>query len=279
VSESALRVSRADREKFLEQGYLAIPDVVPAELCAAVIDAMCEFLGVDPDDPDTWHRHLAQGHGIVPLHHHQALWAVRQLPAVHGVFSDLYGTEKLWVSQDRVSFKVPAHVHADGFRMDAVHWDGDPRGSDGLSMQGLVYLTDTPADKGAFAMVPSLFRMLDTWLATPRSDAEIRRPDVSGHALVPVPGARGTLVVWNRRMPHTSLANRAQTPRLVQYVTMVPAREDAVAERDANVRNCLEKRPPYWAIRQKVPGQLDPEPGPPVALTALGRRLVGMDTW
>jgi ectoine hydroxylase-related dioxygenase (phytanoyl-CoA dioxygenase family) len=96
---------------------------------------------------------------------------------------------------------------------------------------------------------------------------------------VPVPGARGTLVVWNRLMPHTSLANETDEPRLVQYVTMTPAREEAVAERGANVRGCLEKRPPAWAIRQRVPGQQDPEPGPPVALTALGRALVGIDDW
>jgi hypothetical protein len=120
------------------------------------------------------------------------------------VFSLLYGTARLWVSQDRVSFKVPARVHADGFRMDAVHWDGDPRCSDGLAMQGLVYLTDTPAEKGAFAMVPSLYRTLDQWLSTPRSDENVRRPDVSGHALVPVPGARGSLVVGSAHATPTS---------------------------------------------------------------------------
>ena len=109
--------------------------------------------------------------------------------------------------------------------------------------------------------------------------AEIRRPDVSRFALEPVPGKRGTLVVWNRLMAHTSLANETDEPRLVQYVTMTPARDDAAVEREANVKNCLEKHPPFWALRQKVPGQLDPEPGPPVVLTALGRKLVGIDPW
>jgi len=80
-------------------------------------------------------------------------------------------------------------------------------------------------------------------------------------------------------MAHTSLANETDEPRLVQYVTMTPARDDATAEREANVKNCLEKHPPFWAVRQKVSGQLDPEPGPPVELTALGRKLVGVDRW
>ena len=296
----APRVTAADRARFIEQGYIAVPDVVPADYCERVIEAMCAFIGVDHRDPSAWSRYPKQGHGIVPLHHHQALWDVRQLPVVHDVFSALYGTEKLWVSQDRVSFKIPSRLIPNGFRMDPPHWDGDPRlafanagaaqaasarnpgaapRDRALAMQGLVYLTDTPAAKGAFAMVPDLYRSLAEWLATPRSDEEIRRPDVSQFALEPVPGARGTLVVWNRLMAHTSLANDTDEPRLVQYVTMTPARDDASAEREANVKNCLEKHPPFWALRQKVPGQLDPEPGPPVVLTALGRKLVGIDAW
>jgi hypothetical protein len=291
VSDTSHGLSAVDRTRFLEQGWIVVPDAVPVALCQRVVAAMCEFIGVDANDPSSFGRYLAQGHGIVPLHHHQALWDVRQWPKLHATFAFLYGTDALWVSQDRVSFKVPAHVHPDGFRMDAVHWDGDPRalatstrgnpgeapGGRALAVQGLVYLTDTPAEKGAFAMVPSLYRTLDEWLATPRTEAELRRPDVSAHSLVPVPGAAGSLVVWNRLMPHTSLANETGEPRLVQYVTMTPARADATAEREANIRGCLEKRPPAWAIRQRVPGQLDPEPGPPVELTALGRRLVGLD--
>jgi ectoine hydroxylase-related dioxygenase (phytanoyl-CoA dioxygenase family) len=294
MSAPGPHLAAEDRARFLEQGYLVVPDVVPAALCDRVIAAIRAFTGVDPDDPATFSRFGAQGHGIVPLHHHQALWDVRQLPALHAVFAFLYGTEQLWVTQDRVSCKVPARCHADGFRMDAVHWDGDPRalagaptrdnpgaspGGRALAMQGLVYLTDTPAEMGAFAMVPELYRTLDAWLAQGRSDTEIRRPDIAGYPLVPVPGGRGALVVWNRLMPHTSLANESDRPRLVQYVTMTPARADADAERRANVRNCLGKHPPGWALRQNVPGQLDPEPGPPVMLTALGRRLIGLDRW
>jgi hypothetical protein len=49
--------------------------------------------------------------------------------------------------------------------------------------------------------------------------------------------------------------------------------------RQANARLCIEKRPPPWAVRQMVPGQLDPEPGPAVEFTALGRKLAGIDAW
>ena len=265
------------RDQLIEQGWLMIPDVVPKALCERSAAALCNFIDVDPEDPDTWHNYVTHGHGIIPLHHDQALWDVRQLPQMHELFSVIYQTPKLWVSFDRGSFKVPSSFHESGFRMDAVHWDGDPRIAEDLAVQGLVYLTDTPAEQGAFAMVPDLYRTLDQWLAVPRTDAEARRPDVSEYPLVPVGGPQGSVVLWHRKMAHTSLANNSTKPRLVQYVTMTPAGSEE--SRLRNARECLEKHPPPWAIRQNVTGQLDPEPGPPPRLTALGARLAGVEAW
>lgn len=270
-------ITTRERDLLIERGWLLIPDVVPKALCERSAAALCEFIGVDPDVPDTWHNYVTHGHGIVPLHHHQALWDVRQLPALHRIFSVIYQTEKLWVSFDRGSFKVPSSFHESGYRMDAAHWDGDPRAQNELAVQGLVYLTDTPAEKGAFAMVPGLYATLDEWLAVPRSDNEARRPDISNYALEPVGGAQGSLVIWHRRMPHTSFANNSNEPRLVQYVTMT--RTGSEESRLYNARECLEKRPPAWAVRQKVRGQLDPEPGPAPQLTDLGAKLAGIERW
>ena len=265
------------RDQLIEQGWLMIPDVVPKALCERSAAALCGFINVDPEDPATWRNYVTHGHGIIPLHHDQALWDVRQLPQMHELFSVIYQTAKLWVSFDRGSFKVPSSFHESGFRMDAVHWDGDPRAAEDFAVQGLVYLTDTPAEQGAFAMVPELYRTLDQWLTVPRTDAEARRPDVSGYPLVPVGGPQGSVVLWHRKMPHTSLANNSTRPRLVQYVTMTPAGSEE--SRLRNARECIEKHPPAWAIRQQVVGQLDPEPGPPPQLTALGARLAGVEAW
>jgi Phytanoyl-CoA dioxygenase (PhyH) len=270
-------LNQIDREQLIDCGWLVVPDVVSKAHCEAVIDALCRFIKVDPNDPATWQNYLKQGHGIIPLHHAQALWDVRQLPQLHAIFSAIYGTEKLWVTLDRGSFKAPSRLHEPAFEMNPVHWDSDPRTQRELAVQGLIYLTDTPPEQGAFAMVPQLYRELDAWLATPRSDAEIRRPDVSGYPLRPLGGAQGSLVVWHRRMPHTSLANDTERPRLAQYVTMAPARGED--ERLENARLAIEKRPPAWAVRQHVRGQLDPEPGGPVRFTALGRKLAGIDAW
>jgi len=267
----------ADKRRFLEQGYLVIEGVVPETLCASVRRAICDFTGVIEDDPASWRRHDVQGHGIVPVHHAQALWDVRQLPQLHRIFAMLYGTEQLWVSVDRASCKLPAQQFDTGYRVDPIHWDGDPRQLASLSIQGLVYLADTAAEQGGFCCVPTLYRELDAWLAHHADDPPPLQPDVTGHAVLRIGAPAGSLIVWNRRMPHSSGENRCERPRWVQYLTMTPAgNEQARAEQRALY---LEKRPPAWAVRQQIAGQQIPEPGAPAMLTALGRKLAGVDPW
>ena len=87
-----------ERNQLMRQGWLVVPEVVPRVLCESVINAIEVFLNIRSDDPATWYEHSPSGHGIVPLHHSQALWNVRQYPAIHEVFADLYNTKELWVS-------------------------------------------------------------------------------------------------------------------------------------------------------------------------------------
>jgi hypothetical protein len=90
-------------------------------------------------------------------------------------------------------------------------------------------------------------------------------------------GPAGSLLVWNRRMPHSSTFNLTDRPRWVQYVAMDPAGSEA--EREQRIDAFGRSMPPEWAIVQKVPGQQIPEPGGPAALTPLGARLVGLESW
>jgi hypothetical protein len=58
----------------------------------------------------------------------------------------------------------------------------------------------------------------------------------------------------------------------------VPTADDErEAARLARIRLVEERRAPeHW---RGLRGQLDPEPGPAIALTELGRKLVGYDRW
>ena len=268
-------ISANQHDELLATGYLVVDDVVPVEQCQAVIEAVAEFLKIDPEDPATWYTSFIEGHGIVPLHHGQALWDVRQLPSVYELFCDLYQDGALWVTMDRVSFKAPAKDR--DVRVSGLHWDSDPRLPREASFQGLVYLRDTDKDQGAFCCVPEVYANLTDWLDG-RDVAEARDAlNSDDQKIEHVGGKAGSMVIWHRQMPHSSARNDGDRARWVQYVTM-----DRIAgedERLERVRLFEEKHPPQWAIRQKVRGQLIPEPGPTANLTALGRKLVGIDTW
>lgn len=261
---------------FHDDGYLMVPDLMPAALCEKVIAAILEYSDIDLDDDETWYQPGFEGHGIVPLHHHQALWDLRQHPAIHAVFSDLYGTEKLWVSNDRVSYKPPAGDYTAGWQRARVHWDCDPWTFTGLSMQGLVYLTDTEENQGAFTCAPGVYRNLESYLERHGDDEHRRYPRLPESELVPVPGPRGSLVVFNRLMPHTSGINQSDGHRFVQYVTMMEVDE---TQRETKVREWREKRLPDWALAQKVSLGKTREEGSAAELTTLGRKLVGLDNW
>ena len=270
-------ISEADKRQFQDQGYLVIESLVPESLCAAAISAISDFLDIDANEPASWLKPDIQGHGIVPLHHAQALWDIRQYPPVHEAFSDLYGTRALWVSIDRSSFKAPSAGFEAPYRVAAIHWDGDPRTGAALSIQGLVYLTDTAEEQGGFCCVPGLFRDLAGYLEHADPDEPALKPDIAGFEVERIAAPAGSLILWDRRLPHSSGENRASTPRFLAYVAMQPEGDEVAREALSGLY--LEKRVPQWAVRQSVPGQVIPEPGEPARLSALGRHLVGLERW
>ena len=274
MAASVEETAAARRRELFAKGYLVVEDVVPRELREAALAATAEFLGIAADDPASWRTRASHGHGIVPLHHHPALWAVRQCPAIHRLFAELYGTERLWVTMDRVSFKVPAAEASEAPRMSGFHWDADPRQPRAeAGFQGLVYLRDTAPEQGAFCCLPDVYAGLEDWLDGRQVKDAIKALNTGEHRVEAVGGGAGAMVIWHRHMPHSSAPNHGASPRWVQYVAMDPIGDEAT--RQERIRLFREKRPPAWAVRQRVPGQQDPEPGPTAQLTALGRRLVG----
>ena len=268
-------IGQADKQHFEDQGYLLVPALVPEHLCAAVRETICAHLDFQEHDPATWPK--LPGHGVINLFHAQSLWDVRQHPAVHEAFAALHGTRELWVGTDRVSFKTRDGNRREPGPAEPIHWDGHPGRLPGRSLQGLLYLTDTAEDQGAFCCVPAIYREIDAFLTEHPDAAERRRPDWTGMDLHTVGGPAGSMVIWDRRLPHSSTFNLTHRPRWVQYIAMDPVRDEAA--RRARVAEFQEKMPPPWAMRQIVPGQQIPEPGPLPDLSGLGRALVGLDDW
>lgn len=251
------------------------PGLVPPGELEAARRAICAFLGVELDDPATWYALEPLEWSVVPIHHPQAFWDIRQLPSVHAAFAELLGTEKLWVSMDRGIFKVPASSqHPAHVDESIVHWDLDPRASEPV-LQGMLYLTDTSGGQGPFQGVPSIYRELDRYLQDHPELGDGAPLDLRGHEVVDVPAAASDLVIWDSRLPHHGGPNVGRAPRLSLALTMFP--EGSEEERQERIACWRHKRAPAWW--RGVKGQLDPEPGEPARLTSLGRRLLGLDRW
>jgi hypothetical protein len=270
-------MSREDHDFWHENGYVIIHDAVPQENLCAVVDAIWEFLQVDRNDPEAWYRAPVSKAGMVELYHHQSLWDNRQHPRVYGAFADIWGTDKLWVSIDRANMNPPARPDWDYQGM--YHWDVDTSLDPiPFGVQGVLYLEDTDAAGGGFQCVPGFHRTFYEWVKSQPSDRHPYRPDRTGMEFKTIGGKAGDLVIWHSLLPHGNSRNYMDKPRLAQYITMFPAQEADETLRQERIRMWQDRRPPNAKAFPGDPRGLEQQ-SPPAQLTALGKRLLGLEFW
>lgn len=71
---------------------MVIRRVLPAATIKNAVREIAAFLRADLDDSTTWYRNAPQNDGIVPMHHAQSLWDIRQSSNLYEVFSEFWGT-------------------------------------------------------------------------------------------------------------------------------------------------------------------------------------------
>jgi ectoine hydroxylase-related dioxygenase (phytanoyl-CoA dioxygenase family) len=106
-----------------------------------------------------------------------------------------------------------------------LHWDVSLSQPIPFGTQGILYLTDTPGNQGAFTCVPGFHRGLESWLQSLPEGADPRQEDLAALA-VPIAGRAGDLVIWHHALPHGSSANCGTQPRVVQYINRRPSHWD-----------------------------------------------------
>jgi Phytanoyl-CoA dioxygenase (PhyH) len=221
VEASAPVLSAADLSFWQEHGYVVLHDAVPSAVREAAAQALLHHIGARPDDPETWYG--KNDHGImVQYFQHPAFEAVRRAPRIHKAFAQLWDTADLWATTDRVGFNPPER---DDFKFPGphLHWDVSVKTPIPLSTAGILYLTDTPPEQGAFTLVPGFQRWGESWLKALPPGADPRQQDL--YALGPraIGGRAGDLIIWHQALPHGASPNRGTRPRMVQYVNMFPA--------------------------------------------------------
>lgn len=220
VEASEPVLSADDLAFWNENGYVVLHDAVPQHAFEAAAQALWDHLGASADDPESWYRQRNQGI-MVQYFQHPAFEANRRSPRIHKAFAQLFGTADLWVSTDRVGFNVPERA---GWKFPGpdLHWDVSLKTPIPFSVGGILYLTDTPPEQGAFTLVPGFHRRVDSWMASLPPGTDPRSQDLHALGSTPIGGRAGDLVIWHQALPHGSRPNRGTRPRMVQYITMFP---------------------------------------------------------
>ena len=274
-------LSAKDRRFWEENGYVVVHDAVPPDNLKAAERAVWDFLEMQSDDPRSWYPDPPRGI-MAEMYQHQALWDNRQYPRVHQAFAEIWGTEKLWVSIDRASMNPPELP--DWKYSGILHWDTNLEPPIEFWVQGVLYLTDTTANQGAFSCVPGFHRRLDAWLKDLPAGANPREQDLESLGAKPIAGAAGDLIIWHSALPHGSSPNTATHPRVAQYITMFPSQGYDEAARIRRVRAWRERLAGLvievtgkksWELRNEKEHQS----GQTADLSPLGRKLLGMDGW
>jgi hypothetical protein len=272
-------IQNRDRRHFETEGYMVIENVIPPNLVASTVHDIAAFVGADLADPRTWYNAPPVLDGVVPMHHAQSLWDIRQHPNLYEVFAEFFGTGKLMLDINRCIFRPPVHPLHPTRSLGDIHWDADPRVDVEPTVQTVVLLSSIGNNRGGFQCIPEIYRNLNTWLdenCAKDSDFDFRRAGVKHPNTLQVEANAGDIIMWSTKLPHGSATNLSDQPRMAFFVTLQPP-EDSQGLRDGMKDLWLTKRAPEcW---RGMPGQFDPEPGPPAHLTQLGQRLLGITPW
>ncbi|WP_256107397.1 phytanoyl-CoA dioxygenase family protein [Streptomyces sp. ODS05-4] len=297
-----LRVlSEEDFAHWQTYGYVVVREAVPAASAGRLLDFAWEFQGLDPDRPDTWYadrpwrseldRQL-HVYGFVEAYHHQLLWDSRQNRRVYDAFVDVWDSEELWVTLDRLNLNPPNRGNRDraliektdrGFDIE-LHWDIDTTlGVPPQRVQGIIALNDTAAETGGFQCCPELFRTFERWRVAQPEGRDPLRPEID-RAELPVVRpdlGPGDLLIWNGLLAHGVARNLSESGvRAVQYLSMMPALEEHERLRASRVESWRHLRTPRWN-RTLVgdPVLHESKRYPTAELDGLGSRLLGLTSW
>lgn len=227
-------LSAAQLAFWQQQGYLVVPGVLTAAQCAASCAAIWQYLQADLLDPASWYPQGDQMKKIMlPLFRHPALDQNRQIPLIRQIFQQLWQRHDVAMTTDRVSFNPPETADWQ-FPGPTMHWDLPLTLPVPFGTQGMIYLTDTSAEQGAFCCVPGFHLQINNWIRQqPSQDpAQLQMQRWSDWPVQAIAAKAGDLIIWHHALPHGASANTADLPRLVQYINCYPLQPSTVAEYD-----------------------------------------------
>lgn len=212
----------ADMNFWNENGYVIIKNAVPKEDCENTIDAICDFIEIDRYDNSTWYNpHPARQGIMIQLFQHPAIEKNRNSLKIRRAYEQLWQRKDIWVNADRVGFNPP-ETDSWKFPGPKMHWDVSLKLPIPFGLQGILYLTDTAANQGAFSLVPGFHNKIENWLQNLPPNTNARNENIYELGVIPIVANAGDFIIWHHALPHGSSINTSTQPRFVQYINFEP---------------------------------------------------------
>ncbi|KIC00059.1 phytanoyl-CoA dioxygenase [Flavobacterium sp. KMS] len=205
-----------------KNGYVIVKNAISKKDCKDTQLAIWDFLKMDPDKRESWYNNHQDQKGLMlNFSDHETLNKNRLSPRIKKAYEQLYKTNGIYKTIDKVSFNPP-ETQKFVFLGGALHWDVSLSLPISFGLQGLLYLTDCGAQDGAFHCVPGFHNKIDSWLKNLESDINPREEIFKITQPVPIVANAGDFIIWQNTLPHCASANRGTSPRMVQYLTYFP---------------------------------------------------------
>ncbi|GAA4775099.1 MULTISPECIES: phytanoyl-CoA dioxygenase family protein [Flavobacterium] len=212
-------LSESELQFFETNGYLVLKKAISKEDCLATQQIIWEFLGMQPNNPASWYvAHPEQKGLMVNFFEHPQLEKNRASARIRKAYEQLYQTENIYKTIDKVSFNPPITPYYT-FKGSALHWDVSLQQPIPFRLQGLIYLSECGPNDGAFHCVPGFHHSITDWINQVPEGKDIRAYALEALQPVPITGEAGDMVIWHQALPHCAKPNYGATPRMVQYLT------------------------------------------------------------
>jgi hypothetical protein len=226
LSNDTENVLSADDLAFWdENGYIIVRNAVDKQDCEVAATAICEHIGVDLNNPATWYNGENKAGIMVQLWQHEALERNRRAKRVRDAFRQVWDREDVFVNTDRGGFNPP-ETERYKFQGSPLHWDVSLSQPIPFGTQGILYLTDTQANQGAFTAVPGFQHKVGQWLQNLPAGAKPRDENLYALGAQPIAANAGDLIIWHQALPHGASPNTSALPRIVQYLNYKPVMMD-----------------------------------------------------
>jgi ectoine hydroxylase-related dioxygenase (phytanoyl-CoA dioxygenase family) len=271
-----------------EKGYVIIKNALTKEQAQKTANFLWEFEEKNSEDSNTWYtapraemqmKELS-GTGMVEVYNHQYLWSNRQSQKIYDAFSDVWGTEKLWVTIDRANLNFPIKEGFDykGF----IHWDYDPE-TKPENVQGVIALSDQiDTQMGGFQCIPWLYQNYDSWKLTQPEDRNRFQPDISDleDKIEKVSLESGDLLIFNSLLAHGIRVNKSKNKvRIAQYISMMPAEEENKSLKEWRINSWKHRIAPEGYAFPGDPRKWEQTKYQQAELSPLGEKLLGLKKW